>query len=163
METATLPSPDALLSPEMFAQMLSRPGAVDPQDLEQESSSSHLELIEKYKEDIDYSERYYDEVYEYRWVTVPRAMMPVFPPNRVMQEREWRGRGIVMSRGWVHYDIHSPEANVLLFRRPRHTDPKTGSVPPEIMEKVREREEKIAEVEFRRHQLLMAQQADRDD
>jgi len=127
-----------------------------------DQDSGHLDLIEQFKEDIDYSEKYYDEVYEYRWVTVPRGMLPVFPLNRVMAEKEWRERGIVMSRGWVHYDIHSPEANVLLFRRPRNTDPKTGAVPEEIAKAVVERERMIADLEFRRQQVLLAKEQSDD-
>ena len=30
--------------------------------------------------------------------------------------------------GWEHYERHHSEHNVLLFRRPRATDPKTGTL-----------------------------------
>lgn len=124
---------------------------------------AQAELIEEYTEDIEYSEKYCDEVYEYRCVTVPRAMLPVFPQGRTMYDREWRERGIVMSRGWVHYDVHAPEQNTLLFRRPRHTDPRTGAAPEEIMVKVEERERQIAELEMLRQQAFLEQQSGRRD
>lgn len=42
---------------------------------------------------------------------------------------EWRNLGIQQSRGWVHYEVHKPEPHILLFRRPKGTDPNTG-LPP---------------------------------
>ena len=70
--------------------------------------------------------------------------------DRCMLESEWRCHGITMSRGWEHYDHHSPEANVLLFRRVIGTDPKTGLVPPQLMAKVQEREEYIVTLRIMR-------------
>ena len=35
-----------------------------------------------------------------------------------MSESEWRALGVQQSQGWVHYMIHRPEPQVLLFRRP---------------------------------------------
>eukprot|EP00210_Caulerpa_lentillifera_P009639 g9195.t1 len=67
---------------------------------------------------IEYSERYYDESYEYRHVTLPRSMAHKIN-YRVMKESEWRGLGICQSPGWMHYDIHPPERHILLFKRPR--------------------------------------------
>mmetsp|Transcript_22194 Transcript_22194/g.50708 ORF Transcript_22194/g.50708 Transcript_22194/m.50708 type:complete len:179 (-) Transcript_22194:86-622(-) len=109
-------------------------------------------------EEADYSEKYCDDVYEYRRVTVPRQMLQLFPSGRTMTEVEWRHFGITMSRGWEHYDHHAPEANVLLFRRVLGTDPKTGVVPAGMQQKVEERERYIAELEFFRQQQLMEQQ-----
>merc|ERR1719453_1271455 len=106
---------------------------------------------------MDYSEKYCDDVFEYRRVTVPRAMLPTLPPNRCMREAEWRARGITMSRGWQHYDHHTPEANVLLFRRVRGTDPKTGKIPPAMREKVLEREAYLRELEQLRQRRLIEQ------
>uniref|UniRef100_A0A1I7ZDM4 Cyclin-dependent kinases regulatory subunit n=1 Tax=Steinernema glaseri TaxID=37863 RepID=A0A1I7ZDM4_9BILA len=69
------------------------------------------------EEEIHYSRKYNDDVYEYRHVHVPMKLAEKFP-NRVMTEKEWRGFGIQQSPGWVHYMIHGPERHVLLFRRP---------------------------------------------
>merc|ERR1719159_1891238 len=104
------------------------------------------EQVAAWTEETDYSEKYCDDVYEYRRVTVPRSMLQanVIPQGRTMTEDEWRRQGITMSRGWEHYDHHAPEANVLLFRRVIGTDPKTGQVPAAIMHKVNEREQYIA-------------------
>mmetsp|Transcript_17548 Transcript_17548/g.40829 ORF Transcript_17548/g.40829 Transcript_17548/m.40829 type:complete len:165 (+) Transcript_17548:109-603(+) len=109
-------------------------------------------------EESDYSEKYCDDVYEYRRVTVRRELLQLFPPGRTMSEEEWRMFGITMSRGWEHYDHHQPEANVLLFRRVLGTDPKTGAVPPAMQQKVEERKRYIAELEFFRHQQILEQQ-----
>merc|ERR1719408_868084 len=105
------------------------------------------EMVQAWKDETDYSEKYCDDVYEYRRVTVPRTMLPAVPNGRCMAEDEWRSRGITMSRGWEHYDHHSPEANVLLFRRVIGTDPKTGQIPASIMQKVLEREQYIVQLE----------------
>merc|ERR1719399_1511794 len=120
------------------------------------------EMVAAWKEETDYSEKYCDDVFEYRRVTVPRTMLSVFPQGRCMEENEWRACGITMSRGWQHYDHHTPEANVLLFRRVRGTDPKTGQVPPEMRDKVRDREAYIAELESLRQRIRAEQESQRD-
>lgn len=76
--------------------------------------------------DIEYSDKYSDEVYEYRHVILPKELSKQLDPNRLMSETEWRGIGVQQSHGWVHYMIHRPEPHVLLFRRPIGTDAKTG-------------------------------------
>merc|ERR1719188_2900858 len=113
--------------------------------------------VQQWTEETDYSEKYCDEIYEYRRVTVPRAMLPFLPQGRCMEEAEWRSHGITMSRGWQHYDHHSPEANVLLFRRVLGTDPKTGQVPKDMAEKVRQREAYTAELEQLRQRMVLEQ------
>mmetsp|Transcript_93781 Transcript_93781/g.265207 ORF Transcript_93781/g.265207 Transcript_93781/m.265207 type:complete len:166 (-) Transcript_93781:152-649(-) len=118
----------------------------------------HPAQVQAWTEETDYSEKYCDDVYEYRRVTVPRAMLQIFPQGRCMAESEWRSHGITMSRGWQHYDHHSPEANVLLFRRVLGTDPKTGQIPPEMVEKVSRREAYIAELEQMRQRMILEQQ-----
>lgn len=80
--------------------------------------------------DIEYSQKYADDEYEYRHVILPKDMAKRLPkPLRLMTEVEWRGIGVQQSRGWVHYEIHKPEPHILLFRRPLGTDPSTGRVP----------------------------------
>eukprot|EP00871_Galdieria_phlegrea_P001935 jgi/Galph1/2742/GphlegSOOS_G1437.1 len=71
---------------------------------------------------IQYSEKYYDDTYEYRHVILPSDIAKLLPKNRLLSEAEWRGIGVQQSRGWVHYAIHRPEPNILLFRRPKQTD-----------------------------------------
>uniref|UniRef100_A0A7S1WVJ5 Cyclin-dependent kinases regulatory subunit n=1 Tax=Alexandrium catenella TaxID=2925 RepID=A0A7S1WVJ5_ALECA len=117
----------------------------------------HPAQVQAWTEETDYSEKYCDDIYEYRRVTVPRAMLQIFPQGRCMAESEWRSHGITMSRGWQHYDHHSPEANVLLFRRVLGTDPKSGQIPPEMAEKVQKREAYIAELEQMRQRMAQEQ------
>ncbi|KAK4524015.1 hypothetical protein GAYE_SCF01G1914 [Galdieria yellowstonensis] len=71
---------------------------------------------------IQYSEKYYDDTYEYRHVILPPDIAKLLPKNRLLSEAEWRGLGVQQSRGWVHYAIHRPEPNILLFRRPKQTE-----------------------------------------
>eukprot|EP01083_Nonionella_stella_P075085 203909_1 len=79
--------------------------------------------------DIEYSEKYCDEHFEYRHVILPKILKSEVPRNRLMEEQEWRAIGVTQSRGWMHYMIHHPEPHILLFRRPVRTDPRTGKAP----------------------------------
>ena len=89
-----------------------------------------------YPDEIEYSEKYNDELFEYRHVQLPKNIYKAMPKGRLLSEQEWRALGVQQSRGWVHYEIHKPEPYILLFRRPRGTDPTTGLAPPEIMNKI---------------------------
>jgi len=122
----------------------------------------HPAQIHSWTEETDYSEKYCDDIYEYRRVTVPRAMLQIFPQGRCMTESEWRMHGITMSRGWQHYDHHLPEANVLLFRRVLGTDPKSGQLPPWMVEKVNKREAYIAELEHIRQRMMQEQASEQE-
>ncbi|XP_071841730.1 cyclin-dependent kinases regulatory subunit-like [Apostichopus japonicus] len=68
---------------------------------------------------ISYSNRYSDESYEYRHVTLPKELARMVPRVHLMTESEWRNLGVQQSVGWVHYMIHLPEPHILLFRRPK--------------------------------------------
>jgi cyclin-dependent kinase regulatory subunit CKS1 len=90
-------------------------------------------------EDITYSTKYKDDIYEYRFchcprrsfrfsvlsaalprhVTLPPDIAKLVPKGRLLTEAEWRALGVQQSPGWVHYEIHKPEPHILLFRRPR--------------------------------------------
>ncbi|KAH7966838.1 hypothetical protein HPB49_019872 [Dermacentor silvarum] len=67
---------------------------------------------------IYYSDKYYDEKFEYRHVVLPKEIAKLVPKSHLMTESEWRGIGVQQSQGWVHYMIHEPEPHILLFRRP---------------------------------------------
>ena len=82
-----------------------------------------------FPDEIEYSEKYQDDAYEYRHVLLPKAIFKRMPRGRLLSETEWRSLGVQQSRGWVHYEIHKPEPFILLFRRPLGTDPTTG-LPP---------------------------------
>jgi cyclin-dependent kinase regulatory subunit CKS1 len=100
-----------------------------------------------YPEEIEYSDKYVDDVYEYRHVLLPKRIMKEMlrlfqtsnaelrkPPGelRIMNEGEWRSLGVQQSRGWQHYEIHKPEPHILLFRRPLGTNPATGLVEAQL-------------------------------
>ena len=84
----------------------------------------------QYPPEIEYSDKYCDRYYEYRHVVLPLQIMKNLPfKGKILSEQEWRGLGIQQSKGWVHYDIHKPEPHILLFRRPKGTNPDTGEPP----------------------------------
>ena len=83
-----------------------------------------------YPNEIDYSDKYADDYYEFRHVMLPKHIYKSMPQGRLQSEMEWRSQGIQQSRGWVHYEVHKPEPHILLFRRPLNTDPQTGLPPP---------------------------------
>ncbi len=96
-----------------------------------------------YPEEIDYSEKYEDDLYEYRHVLLPKNVYKTIPKGELLSENQWRGLGIQQSRGWVHYEIHRPEPHILLFRRPLGTDPNTGITPAAILQKIQNYQNKI--------------------
>lgn len=92
-----------------------------------------------YPDDIEYSDKYYDDYYEYRHVILPKNVFkkitrginsPWSKIGKLLSEMEWRSLGVQQSRGWLHYEVHRPEPHILLFRRPKGTDPNTG-LPPQ--------------------------------
>lgn len=87
-----------------------------------------------YPSEIEYSDKYFDEHYEYRHVILPKEVLKKIPNRgKLLSEPDWRTLGIQQSRGWVHYEIHKPEPHILLFRRPKGTDPATGNPPPDFV------------------------------
>ncbi|KAK2466810.1 hypothetical protein APHAL10511_001068 [Amanita phalloides] len=88
---------------------------------------------EEYVEKIHYSDRYSDDLFEYRHVILPKQLLKMVPKEyfspddsgtlRLLTENEWRGIGITQSLGWEHYEVHAPEPHVLLFRRPKEYAP----------------------------------------
>lgn len=82
-----------------------------------------------FPDEIEYSEKYQDDHFEYRHVMLPKHVYKKIPRDRLLTENEWRSIGVQQSRGWVHYEVHKPEPFILLFRRPQGTDPNTGLAP----------------------------------
>jgi len=101
---------------------------------------------------IFYSQKYYDDKYEYRHCELrheglsyaiinyerdsPSSLPEMFLPlllcrnkGKLLSETQWRGLGITMSMGWQHYLAYKPNPTVLCFRRPRGTDSRTGLAP----------------------------------
>ncbi|XP_003761295.3 uncharacterized protein LOC100915745 [Sarcophilus harrisii] len=82
------------------------------------SSSGLCAAVSMAHKQIYYSDKYFDEHYEYRHVMLPRELSKQVPKTHLMSEEEWRRLGVQQSLGWVHYMIHEPEPHILLFRRP---------------------------------------------
>ncbi|KAH9578672.1 Cyclin-dependent kinase [Trypanosoma melophagium] len=76
-------------------------------------------MISKLQSKILYSEKYYDDEFEYRHVILPKDFARLVPRTRLMDEAEWRQLGVQQSVGWRHYMFHKPEPHVLLFKRPK--------------------------------------------
>ncbi|KAJ3120817.1 hypothetical protein HK098_004215 [Nowakowskiella sp. JEL0407] len=76
--------------------------------------------IKENEHDIYYSQRYYDDNYEYRHVSLPKLIARWIPQNTLLSEHEWRSYGIKQSQGWVHYMLHRPEPHILIFRREKN-------------------------------------------
>jgi len=82
-----------------------------------------------------YSERYYDDAFEYRHVILTKECLAkargfLTSSDSLLTDRQWRQSGIQMSAGWVHYLTHKPEPHVMCFRRAKDTNPATG-LPPQ--------------------------------
>ena len=90
-----------------------------------------------YPNEIEYSSKYYDKIYEYRHVILPKKYKAMLT-GKLLSENEWREIGVVQTKGWEHYHIFKKEPHVLLFRRPIGTDPLTGEVPIDKMELIKE-------------------------
>nr|CAB3231455.1 cyclin-dependent kinases regulatory subunit-like [Phallusia mammillata] len=58
--------------------------------------------------EIYYSDKYYDDFYEYRHVMLPREISKLVPKSHLMSEAEWRSLGVQQSQGWIHYMKHEP-------------------------------------------------------
>ena len=56
----------------------------------------------------EYSERFVDDHFEYRYVILPRDMASDIKARKdpILSEEEWRGMGIQQSRGWAHSGFH---------------------------------------------------------
>ncbi|KAF2884249.1 hypothetical protein ILUMI_21941 [Ignelater luminosus] len=79
--------------------------------------------LEELCKNIYYSDKYYDDEYEYRHVVLPKELVKLVPQTHLMSEQEWRSIGVQQSKGWVHYMTHAPEPHILLFKRPITTPP----------------------------------------
>jgi len=89
-----------------------------------------------YPTQIEYSDKYYDKIYEYRHVSLPKEYLKKLT-GKLMSEEEWRALGIQQSKGWEHYTIYSKEKHVIMFRRPIGINPETGEVPEEVQQIVK--------------------------
>jgi cyclin-dependent kinase regulatory subunit CKS1 len=93
-----------------------------------------------YPKEIEYSDKYFDDYYEYRHVILPKEIFKKLPAKKLLTESEWRSIGLTQSQGWVHFTIHKPEPHILLFRRPIGTNPETGLTNKETIIRIQEYE-----------------------
>ena len=94
--------------------------------------AKELETLKAHIKKVYYSEKYMDDLYLYRTVTV---VWTSFPPirfrNKVCRGEEWRtGLGIVMSLGWVHVGWSPCEllrnTDAMIFRKEIDMDEKSA-------------------------------------
>jgi cyclin-dependent kinase regulatory subunit CKS1 len=113
----------------------------------------------RYPYTIDYSKTYSDDNFEYRHVHLTKSvfltMHVMTACKRLLTETEWRGLGVVQSRGWEHYAIYAPEPHILLFRRPLGTDPRTGKVKARKTKQAAEEEAKKEDEQAEADRLAM--------
>merc|ERR1712071_698044 len=57
---------------------------------------------------ILYSDKYNDDLFEYRHVILPADLAKLVPRTHLMSETEWRNLGVQQSPGWIHYMVHNP-------------------------------------------------------
>jgi cyclin-dependent kinase regulatory subunit CKS1 len=89
-----------------------------------------------FPKEIEHSEKYEDDVYEYKHVILPKEIYMAMTKSKLLAEPECRALGINQTKGWVHYSIHKPEPHILFFRRPLGVNPKTGEIPIEVMSRI---------------------------
>lgn len=58
--------------------------------------------------ELEYSDKYYDDHFEYRHVVLPKEKAKNVLPERLLSEKEWRRYGITQSHGWKHFMIYAP-------------------------------------------------------
>ena len=90
--------------------------------LERLSSSQgryQVKSIKEMSKNIQYSDTYKDDVYEYRHVILPPNIASRLETTKLLTEGEWRALGVQQSPGWEHYLWYEREPHILLFRRPR--------------------------------------------
>ena len=63
-------------------------------------------MLRSQQDKPEYSERFMDGSFEYRYVVLPREAATELKNKKVLTEEEWRGMGIQQSRGWEHYGFH---------------------------------------------------------
>lgn len=88
-----------------------------------------------FPKEIEHSEKYTDDFFEYKHVILPKEIFEKMPRGKLLSEAEWRGLGVTQSRGWMHYTTYKPEPHILLFKRPLGTDPRTGEVTNDVLQK----------------------------
>ena len=95
-----------------------------------------------YPNEIEHGSKYYDDLYEYKTVYLPKEVMAHVPLDTYLSEIQCKYVGIIHSNGWEHYLIFKNEPNAIHFRRPIGTDTLTGKVPDSVIKKIEEHKKK---------------------
>lgn len=100
----------------------------------------------RFPDEITYSEKYSDEVYEFRYVSLPKEIYyKIRDKEENLTEDECIDLGIQQSEGWVNYGRFAGEPYILLFRRPLGVNHSEKEIPNHIKKKIEQYEnEKIA-------------------
>jgi len=63
---------------------------------------------------ILYSDKYNDDLFEYRHVILPADLAKLVPRTHLMSETEWRNLGVQQSPGWIHYMVCTPKTTTIV-------------------------------------------------
>ena len=100
----------------------------------------------RFPDQMEYSEKYQDECYEYRHIILTKELFKVIRDiPGLIPERVWRMvLGIQVSTGWENYIRYPGEPHIILLRRPLGMNKETGEVPDHVLKKIEKMEkEKI--------------------
>lgn len=73
----------------------------------------------KYPKEIEHSEKYYDDSFEYKHVVLTEQVTKRLPRSRLIRPEEYPMLGIQQTPGWIHYFSLPHERHILMFKRPR--------------------------------------------
>lgn len=87
-----------------------------------------MAIIKPHIKDVYYSDKYMDDLYVYRTVTLCwSSQPPIRFRHKVCQGEEWRALGVVMSPGWLHLGWSPCElsslTDAMIFRKDIDVDP----------------------------------------
>ena len=66
-------------------------------------------------EGIMYSDKYDDENFEYRHVTLPPDLAKLVPRNHLMTETEWRNLGRFSEENKIKYDMYAVTSSKMSY------------------------------------------------
>jgi cyclin-dependent kinase regulatory subunit CKS1 len=77
-------------------------------------------IIENNYSKIKYSDKYEDDKFQYRNITLPNEMKKLLSGNTLLTEKGWRELRILGGPGWEHYYIYKAKPEIILMKRPIH-------------------------------------------
>lgn len=73
----------------------------------------------RYPSEIEHSEKYYDDEFEYKHVTLTEEAAKMVRRGHLVQPKDYCKLGLMQTPGWIHYFSIPHEKHVLYFRRRR--------------------------------------------